>query len=397
MDAPSTTLNFSRQDARADADRTVWLPGDVPLFLRQIPDGRFLMGSRGRYPDEEPLHDVVISQPYWLGRTPVTQRQFAQWTRSEAYSAWREVHGHGESHVNHFSDRPEHPAEQVTWHEASGFCDWLNTDRKAWLPAGVVARLPTEAQWEYACRAGTETDYHTGDGVAALAEAGWYEGNAGEATHTVGEKVANEWGLYDMHGNVAEWCVDYYDAAAYCKRRDGVVDPVVADGSDIGEDQELKTVRSWAAALRSVLSGDVDDGHRAAIQGLRASIEESTDVQKKIWRQYSLALKSWSDDRHLTDDDREALKALIRRFVVMAPQGEGEDHLLRVVRGGAWVRIRLELSLREPLQAQARQPRLVCGFPCLSGSRSRRPRGRSGGGRVARRRSTEGCDVAACG
>ncbi len=93
-----------------------------------------------------------------------------------------------------------------------------------------MATLPTEAEWEYACRAGTETEYHTGDGATALAEAGWFgEDVDSGSTHPVGRKRANAWGLHDMHGNVDEWCFDVYDQDAYTVRVDGVADPGHAD------------------------------------------------------------------------------------------------------------------------------------------------------------------------
>ena len=117
----------------------------------------------------------------------------------------------------------------MSWDDAEEFLRWLT----AWpgLPPQVVcARLPTEAEWEYACRAGTETDFYAGDGEAALAGVGWYDANAGETTHAVDERhEQHPWGLYGMHGNVWEWCRDWYDAAAYRKGVDGVCDPEVQE------------------------------------------------------------------------------------------------------------------------------------------------------------------------
>ncbi len=163
----------------------------------------FLMGSRGYRPEEEPRHRVVIPMPFYLGTFPVTQEEFACFRPG---------------HRNRFHGKPRHPVESVSWDDAQGFLKWLNGNRK--LPGGLKARLPCEAEWEYACRAGTETEYYNGDGEGALSEAGWYEGNFVESTHPVGEKIGNPWGLYDMHGNVWEWCQDVYDATAYARRCD---------------------------------------------------------------------------------------------------------------------------------------------------------------------------------
>jgi formylglycine-generating enzyme required for sulfatase activity len=195
------------------------LPGGVPLALRYLPPGEFRMGSRGYHPDEEPVHRVRITHGFWLGETPVTQAQFAVWTRAA-----------GEPHENHFSGRPEHPAENLDWRQANRFCAWLGG--AVALPEALRGAgfgrfcLPTEAEWEYACRAGTETEHHTGDGEEALAQAGWFgEDWQQGSTHPVGLKQANPWGLQDLHGNVWEWCHDAWDGAAYRGRADGVADP----------------------------------------------------------------------------------------------------------------------------------------------------------------------------
>ena len=109
---------------------------------------------------EQPVHRVGINQGFWLARTPVTQQQYAQCFPE---------------HQNRFHGRANHPAESTEWHDARRFCQWLNEEILAtsqWR--GWCADLPTEAQWEYACRAGTETEFYTGDGERALAQAGWY-------------------------------------------------------------------------------------------------------------------------------------------------------------------------------------------------------------------------------
>ena len=149
------------------------------------PDG-FLMGSREGASNEQPIHRVVIPEPFWMGRTPVTQRQFQAWTRSDDYQKNFE-----NAHKNHFEGKSEHPAESLSWHQAKGFCNWLTNQlaESTCLPDGMsLVRLPYEAEWEYACRAGTTTEYHTGDGRAALERAGWYY-KRGEtnSTHPVAE------------------------------------------------------------------------------------------------------------------------------------------------------------------------------------------------------------------
>ncbi len=141
--------------------------------------------------NERPATWVTLTRPFWLGRTEVTQ---AQWTA---------VMG---SNPSHFKG-DDLPVEDVSSNDAMEFCRKLTERERAAgrLPAGYGYTLPTEAQWEYACRAGTTGDY-AGD-LDAMA---WYDKNSGNTTHPVGMKKANTWGLYDMHGNVVEWCLDWY-------------------------------------------------------------------------------------------------------------------------------------------------------------------------------------------
>jgi hypothetical protein len=118
----------------------------------------------------------------------------------------------------------------VGWNEATAFCDWLT--QSGLLPPGFVACLPTECQWEYACRAGSDTEYYKGDGEASLAEVGWYAENSGNETKPVDEKMEEHpFGLFGMHGNVLEWCRDSWDEDAYKKRVDGVAESLTAPAS----------------------------------------------------------------------------------------------------------------------------------------------------------------------
>ena len=220
--------------AEPERHRMKWPEQGIEMAFRLIPAGTFRMGSRGYYADEEPVHRVRIAEPFWMAETPVTQAQFALWTRAESIE-----------HENEFKDRLDHPAENMDWRQSVSYCDWLTRTQGAAFPAGChLASLPTDAEWEYACRAGTETEYYTGDGEAALAEASWfYQGSESASTHPIGQRVPNEFQLLDMHGNVWEWCHDAWDGEAYRSRADGE--------RDAGEEARR---RDWAAGLPPMLA-----------------------------------------------------------------------------------------------------------------------------------------------
>jgi formylglycine-generating enzyme required for sulfatase activity len=167
------------------------LPGWVKMVFVWCPPGTFLMGSEKGGDDEKPVHRVTLTKGFYMGVHPVTQAQ------------WTPVTGATPSHFK----GDNRPVEQVSWDDCQDYCQKLT----AHLKGRVTVRLPSEAEWEYACRAETTTDYHTGEGEAALKQAGWYSANSDRQTHPVGELSANAWGLYDMHGNVWEWCQDWYN------------------------------------------------------------------------------------------------------------------------------------------------------------------------------------------
>jgi formylglycine-generating enzyme required for sulfatase activity/serine/threonine protein kinase len=163
------------------------LENSLGMKLKLLPAGRFTMGEAGE------SHEVTLSRPFYIGVYEVTN---AEWeaVMGSVPSNWKEAN---------------RPVEQVSWEGAVEFCRRLSA-APAEKAAGRVYRLPTEAEWEYACRAGTDTKYSFGDEEGQLSAYGWYDKNSGSQTHAVDRKQANGWGLYDMHGNVWEWCSDWY-------------------------------------------------------------------------------------------------------------------------------------------------------------------------------------------
>ncbi|MCP5526903.1 MAG: SUMF1/EgtB/PvdO family nonheme iron enzyme [Verrucomicrobiales bacterium] len=191
------------------------LSDSVKLELVWIPPGTFLMGE-----EDQRQVEVRISRGFWLGKYPVTQEQYAA------------LAGENPSHFTNAGLRA--PVEQVGWEDAVGCCRRLGRACGEQVdPNGYEFRLPTEAEWEYACRAGTTTAFSFGDDEALLEEHGWFEKNSRGQPHPVGEKQPNPWGLHDMHGNVWEWCQDWYDALP----RNPAIDPA---GPEEGQSRVLR-------------------------------------------------------------------------------------------------------------------------------------------------------------
>ncbi len=222
-----------------------------------VPPGRFDMGSgpddRGPDPDEKPLHEVAISRGFWLGVTPVTVAEYKRVTRRKTWTF----------------EGPTRPAHGVSHTQATRFCASLSR-RKGETEAGRVYRLPTEAEWEYACRAGTASEFHLGDEISAT---------MADVTRTydlgpqpVGAFTPNAFGLHDMHGGVYEWCADWHLADYYASSPG--VDPRGPDSSG------YRVLRSacWvdrADACRSASRNRAGPEDASVYLGLRLVFEKS--------------------------------------------------------------------------------------------------------------------------
>ncbi len=267
---PLAVAPFDAEEARAHQQAwaehlgvEVEIENSIGMKMTLIPPGEFMMGSpeseEGRWGDEGPQHRVRITRPFYLGKYQVTVEEFRAFVDATDYETDAEREGWGfevsfmrrvlsgeigteeiqqraqaNAHLDLSSipeeyrdsargvvsrgaswrspgmeQHEEHPVLNLSWNDAVAYCRWLSEEE------GREYRLPTEAEWEYACRSGTTTRYYFGDDAGALAEYAWYRGNSGFRPHRVGQKRPNAWGLYDMHGNVSEWCSDWYSSDYY--------------------------------------------------------------------------------------------------------------------------------------------------------------------------------------
>jgi formylglycine-generating enzyme required for sulfatase activity len=205
----------------------------------KCPVGSFTMGSPrnelGRKLDDRKVHNVIISKPFYIGKYEVTQKEY--------------VAVMGKNPSRHRNEN--NPVECISWFDAMEFCKKLNKYGKN-IPNGYKFDLPTEAQWEYACRAGTTTSLNSGKNITSetgvcynLDEVGWYSENSGNEPHNVGLKKPNAWGIYDMHGNVMEWCSDCSRPKGSCR--------VVRGGGFFNFPKECRS------AKHSIIEPDVRD------------------------------------------------------------------------------------------------------------------------------------------
>jgi formylglycine-generating enzyme required for sulfatase activity len=260
------------------------LTNSVGMTLVRIEPGSFLMGSsknqfdqlmrmspdvdREWFDAEQPQHAVKITQPFYLGIHPVTQGQY------------QAVVG---SNFSHFKGSDRLPVESISWIDAVASCNKLSEREKqppfyqfngaqVAVLGGNGYRLPTEAEWEYACRAGSSTLYPFGDDTAALGDFAWYSENADSKTHAVGEKKPNGWGLHDMLGNVWEWCWDVFDAKYYASSPSN--DPAGAAGAS----HRVYRGGGWGndpASCRSAIRRRIVPWYRDIYLGFRVALGQS--------------------------------------------------------------------------------------------------------------------------
>jgi formylglycine-generating enzyme required for sulfatase activity len=210
--APGTTKPGGSVPATAVTEKKASpLQTAAGIEMVLVPAGEFIMGDDQGDDDEKPAHQVRVNS-FYMDSHEMTQK---------AYESLMEKNPSK-------SKAPEKPVEQVDWYHAALYCNLrsLKEGLKPCYDANTLAcdfaangyRLPTEAEWEYSCRAGTKTKYSFGDDPSKLRAFAWFKGNAEQATHVSGQKTPNPWGLYDLHGNVAEWCHDVYSETYYQKK-----------------------------------------------------------------------------------------------------------------------------------------------------------------------------------
>ena len=216
LDSATSTIHW----ARSDAELTIasFAP-PVQFHMVPVAAGTFQMGSVAGFSIEQPVHAVTITRPFWVGKYEVTQAEY-QSVRGTNPSQFQ-----GASYPN----APQRPVELVTWIDAMAYCSSLTATEAAAgrIPAGYQYRLPTEAEWEYVCRAGTTTEWNTGASLVC-GQANFSGCGPGQTT-VVGRYPANPWGLFDTHGNVWEWCLDSWDGSANYPSS-AVSDPYVSSG-----------------------------------------------------------------------------------------------------------------------------------------------------------------------
>ena len=248
--------------SRQAGERIVKTVDGIDYAFRWCPPGEFMMGSPSseeKHADNETQHLVKLTKGFWLLETEVTQEMWQSVmgesieSKAQQGTILHDLCGTG----------PNFPMYYVSWEDCQEFCQKLSQK------LGQTVKLPTEAQWEYACRAGT-----TGAYAGTLDEMAWYDDNSGPTPHVVGQKIPNAWGLYDMHGNVYEWCSDYYDKNYYSRSPTSDPENTATSRSRVGRGG------GWCVAAEVCRSAHRDwsePGYRGSGLGLRLLVVPSPE------------------------------------------------------------------------------------------------------------------------
>jgi formylglycine-generating enzyme required for sulfatase activity len=311
-----------------------------------IEPGTFMMGSRwnerGSFLQEHHKHEVTLTRGYYLQTTPVTQGQ------------WKAVMGDNPSG---FKDKgPDYPVEKVSWNAVQIYIQILAELVKR------ECRLPTEAEWEYACRAGSQTAYSFGTGADELDQYAWFEGNSGGSTRPVGQLKPNPWGLYDMHGNVLEWCHDRYGEEY---PHGPVTDPT---GPDNRGNKNNRVIRGggWrykARICRSAFRVGIDPDDQSDAIGFRLVMPHNPRMTRIATRDDWQIHPMPDAHQSITIDRRYSTREFSRLAAGAIPK-EMEDkwfiyydepwlHLHRSWTGYCFVQVRFELSGDDMVVAEA--------------------------------------------
>lgn len=227
-----SVLFFLQVNGQPLSTELVSIPGtDLSIKMIQLSGGSFLMGNNlSINANEKPARKVIVS-PFWMGAFEITHDQFDAFFKDDQTSQGSKVDAITRPTPQYIDlswnmgKEGGYPVNSMSVDGALMFCRWL------YEKTGKFYRLPTEAEWEYACKAGTSTKYYFGNDVTKLAQYAWFKSNSNNKYQKVGLKKPNPWGLYDMLGNVAEWTMDQYDAEYYKKMTDGETDKIVFPSS----------------------------------------------------------------------------------------------------------------------------------------------------------------------
>jgi formylglycine-generating enzyme required for sulfatase activity len=315
---PLAAISQANKPAADMKPYTEIIPGTrVKFDMAPIPAGNFTMGSpdgeASHNADEGPQHEVSIPA-FWMGTMEVTWDEYDLFAfakeiekkpapvspATNADALTRPTPPYADESFGFGKGRQ--PAISITQHAAMEYCRWLSQK------TGKLYRLPTEAEWEYAARAGSKTAYSFGDDVKRLAEYGWFADNSDGAPHIVGKKKPNAWGLYDMHGNVAEWCLDTYSKDFYSTLKANSVAPVL-----------LPTERRYPNPVRGGSWDDDAPGLRSAARRASRQTWSKRDPQRpqSIWWHTDALTVGFRVVRPL--EEQENLKGLKSKVTRQSP------------------------------------------------------------------------------